>query len=137
MLILRSVHETFLSSIGLLILRFGTGLMMLFGHGIYKLMAFDEMAATFPDPIGFGSTFSLALAIFAEVVCSALLVLGYRTRVVAVPLLITMLVAVCVIHADDPWSKKEFALLYALPFLTLIFTGGGALSLDGMRRQRK
>ena len=41
-----------------------------------------------------------------------------------------MLVAAGLIHADDPWAKKEFALMYLLPFLALLFTGAGRFSLD-------
>jgi putative oxidoreductase len=41
-----------------------------------------------------------------------------------------LLVAATIIHADDPWQKKEFALMYAVPFLTLIFTGPGRYSID-------
>ena len=48
-----------------------------------------------------------------------------------------MLVAAFVIHADDPWSKQEFALLYALPFVALIIGGAGRFSLDGRLRQRR
>jgi putative oxidoreductase len=42
-----------------------------------------------------------------------------------------MVVAAFVIHADDPWGKKEFALLFAAGFLTLVLTGPGKFSLDG------
>jgi putative oxidoreductase len=41
-----------------------------------------------------------------------------------------MVVAAFIIHGDDPFAKKEFALLYAIPFLTLVFTGAGKFSLD-------
>lgn len=123
------------TSIGLLILRTTIAGMMLVGHGLPKLMNFNAAAASFPDPLGVGSTVSLALAIGGEVVCSILLILGLFTRLAAVPFLITMLTAAFLVHAADPWAKKEFALLYAIPALTLIFTGAGAFSIDG-RRQR-
>jgi putative oxidoreductase len=117
-------------SIGLLVLRFGVGLMMLLAHGWGKLVGFSDLAEKFPDPLGIGSTTTLLLAIFAEVVCALLIVVGLGTRFAAVPLLVTMLVAAFVVHADDPWSRQEFALLYAIPFLALIFTGGGRFALD-------
>jgi putative oxidoreductase len=41
-----------------------------------------------------------------------------------------MWVAVFIIHADDPFGKQEFGLLYLIPYLTLYFTGPGKLSLD-------
>lgn len=117
-------------SIGLLILRVGTGLFMLLAHGWPKLSAFSEKSGGFPDPIGLGSPVSLSLAVFAEVFCALAIALGLFTRAAAIPLLVTMVVAAFVIHGDDPFQKKEFALLYAIPFLTLIFTGAGKYSID-------
>lgn len=125
------------NSLGLLVLRVGVGLFMLTAHGWGKLVNFGDLAGSFPDPIGIGSAPSLVLAIFAEVICAVLLVAGLGTRFAAVPLLITMLVAAFVVHADDPWAKKEFALLYAIPFLSLIFTGGGRFALDRVVRFKR
>lgn len=120
----------FLPSVGLLVLRLGIGGMMLSSHGWAKIQSFSEYSSTFPDPIGVGSTVSLLLAIFAEFICAAAVVLGLGTRLMAIPLLFTMLVAALVIHGADPFAKKEFALLYAVPLITLILTGPGRLSLD-------
>ncbi|MEM9016855.1 MAG: DoxX family protein [Verrucomicrobiota bacterium] len=123
-------HDS-LSSIGLLIFRVLTGGMMLIAHGWPKLAGFSKMSGGFPDPLGVGSPLSLTLAVFAEVVCSLAIILGAFTRVAAIPLLITMLVAAFLVHAADPFNKKEFALLYAIPFFVLILTGAGKLSIDG------
>lgn len=122
---------------GLLFLRLAIGAMMLFGHGLPKLLAFSEKAETFSDPLGVGSTTSLVLAIFGEVVASALVMAGLATRAAAVPLLVTMLVAAFVVHADDPWQRKEFALLFAVPALTLVLTGAGRFSLDALLSRKK
>jgi putative oxidoreductase len=98
-------------------------------HGIPKLMNFSERMSTFPDPIGLGSPFALSLTVFSEVLCAGLLLLGIKTRYVAIPLAITMFVAAFVIHADDPFQKKELALMYLSAYLVLFFTGGGKLQL--------
>lgn len=119
-----------LSSLGLLILRLGVGGFMLWFHGMPKLLNFSEKAATFPDPLGVGNSLSLGLAVFAEFFCSILLIWGILTRLAAIPLFATMITAAFIIHGEDPWNKKEFALLYAIPFLTLVFTGGGMFSID-------
>ena len=119
-----------LSSVGLLILRVTVGGLMLFAHGWPKLAGFAEKSGGFPDPLGIGSPASLSLAVFAEVLCAVALMLGLFTRAVAIPLLITMLVAAFLVHGGDPFQKKEFALLYAIPFLVLVFTGAGAYSVD-------
>lgn len=119
-----------LSSIGLLILRVFVGGFMLYAHGWSKLASFSEKSGGFPDPLGIGSPASLTLAVFAEVLCALALMLGLFTRAAAIPLLITMLVAAFIVHGDDPFQKKEFALLYAIPFLALILTGAGTYSVD-------
>jgi putative oxidoreductase len=123
-------RRDWLTSAGLLVLRLSTAGMMIGAHGWPKLSTFSEKVDTWADPIGLGSATSLVLAVFAEFFCSILLALGLATRLAAVPLLCTMLVAALVVHADDPWGKKEFALLYAFPFITLILTGAGLISLD-------
>ena len=103
---------------------------MLLRHGWPKLAEFSETMGSFPDPLGVGSTMSLSLAVLGEVFCSGFIALGLGTRAAAVPFLVTMLVAAFVVHADDPWARKEMALVYAAPALTLLLTGGGRLSLD-------
>lgn len=119
-----------LNDFGLLLLRLIIGSMMLLSHGGDKLVGFVDMAATFPDPLGVGSTASLAMTVFAEFFCSLAIIFGLLTRAAVIPLFITMLVAIFVIHGDDPWGKKEFAVLYLVPYLTLFFTGAGRYSLD-------
>jgi len=123
------------SDIGLAILRVVVGGMMLAAHGWPKLKGFSGLLHTFPNPIGIGSAPSLVLAVFAEVFCALAVMLGFFTRAAAIPLLITMLVAAFIVHAEDPFQRQEFALLYAAPFLMLIFTGAGSYSLDAKLRR--
>lgn len=126
-------------SLGLLILRLGTGGLMVFGHGWGKLSNFSEGAANFGDPIGLGPTVSFALVVFAEFFCGIALAFGLLTRLALVPLVVAMAVAAFVHHAQDPlfvatsgMPAKEFALLYLIPFLALFFTGPGRYSVDGL-----
>jgi putative oxidoreductase len=125
-----------LTSVGLLVLRVGTGGMMAGGHGLDKVIHFAHKASYFPDPFGFGHAPTLAVATFAEFACSILVILGLATRMALLPLLATMLTAVVVIHAGDAWPDKELALLYLVPFLTLMFTGPGEYSVDMIMGRR-
>ena len=136
---MRAHHERFgwTGDVGLLVLRASTGLMMLLSHGVPKLGKLGQSPVEFADPVGLGPTMSLWMAVGAEVVCAGLVVLGLWTRLACVPLLVTMLVAAFVVHGADPFAKKEFALLYAVPFLTLVLTGPGRFSLDDWWRHRK
>lgn len=116
-------------SAGLLVLRFAVGGMML-THGWPKLERLLETPEKFADPFGLGPEISLALAVFAELVCAALIVIGAGTRFAAAPLLFTMLVAAFMIHGDDPFKKQELALLYGAGSLALMLTGAGQFSVD-------
>lgn len=113
----------------ILFLRVFIGIMMM-THGLAKLNNFDQMAGSFPDPIGWGSKMSLIMIIFAEFGCSILLILGLFTRLAAIPLLFSMAIATFVIHGADPFSAKELAILYAGVYVVLLFTGGGRWSVD-------
>jgi putative oxidoreductase len=119
-------------SVALLILRVVIGFLML-THGWGKMQTlFGSEPIQFPDPIGVGATASLTLAVFSEVLCSILLILGLATRFAAIPLLITMLVAAFIVHINDGFGKQEFALLYAVIYLTIAIIGSGKYALDYM-----
>jgi putative oxidoreductase len=118
--------------VGLLALRLGIGFFLIFGHGWGKLTSMPAIFQQFPDPIGLGSTASALLAIFAEVFCSLALILGLFTRLAAIPLLVLMLVAIFFVHSADPWNVKELAVIYMVPYLALVFTGGGRYALDAL-----
>jgi len=114
----------------LFILRVGVALLML-SHGIPKLntlLAGGEIK--FPDPIGVGAVASLSLAIFAEVFCSVLVLIGLATRIAVIPLMVTMLIAILVIHAEDGLEKMEAGLHYLLAYVVLLFAGSGRVSFD-------
>ena len=118
------------SDFSIFILRIASGGMMLLAHGWGKLVAFKQIAAQFPDPLGVGSTASLGLVVFAEVICAALVAVGLFTRMAAVPLIITMGVAAFHIHAADPWQKKELSILYLACYIVVFFAGSGKYSLQ-------
>lgn len=112
------------------------GLMLTHGMGKFTTL-FGSEPIQFPDPLGIGATASLALTVFAEVFCAILIMIGLATRFAAVVLLITMLVAAFVIHANDPISKQELSLLYAAIFLVIAVTGAGKFSIDRWIFSRK
>ncbi len=116
--------------LGLFFLRAATAGSMLLAHGLPKLLSYADKMETFPDPLGIGSNVSLALAIFAEVFCSIALLFGLMARLTAGALAFTMLTAFFLVHGPDPFAKKELALMYAVPCLTIVLTGAGRFSLD-------
>ncbi len=121
---------------GILIVRVAISILMLM-HGMPKLMKFfaDEPIA-FANFLGMGPGLSLTLAVFAEVVCSIFLILGFATRPVLIPLITTMAVAVFHIHGEDPFAVKEKAIIFLLIYIFLFFTGSGKYSLDRIVRKK-
>lgn len=114
----------------LLFVRVTFGIMML-THGLPKMeMLLAGNGSQFPPVMGFSPELSLALAVFAEVICAALVIVGLGTKIAVIPLIITMAVAVFMIHAADPFAQKEMAALYLAIFTGLLFTGSGKYSLD-------
>lgn len=123
--------------VALLVLRIGIAAMMLV-HGLPKLqMLLSGDVSQFPGVLGMSPGLSLALATLAEVVCSVLILIGLGTRLASIPLLITMLVAVLVVHAADPFAAQELGLLYLLGYVVLLLLGGGRFSLDSVVTKRQ
>lgn len=116
--------------LGLLVLRLGFGLTLAFSHGFGKVSALgkfvDGVAARgMPAPWVLGP--AAALSEFAG---GILLAIGLFTRPSALFVLVTMLVAAFHIHAADPFSKKELAIMYALASAAILIAGPGRFSVD-------
>jgi hypothetical protein len=75
---------------------------------------------------------SLYLAIFAEVICSAAVIVGAFYRLALIPLIFTMGVAVIVVHNGQSFAAKELALIFLVIFVLLFVMGAGRYSLDNM-----
>lgn len=111
----------------LLRLSFG-GMMLTHGWGKFNRLLDGNMG--FADPIGIGETPTFILAVLGEFVCPIMLILGLKTRLASIIPAGTMLVAAMVVHADDPWGKQEFPLLYFFGFVAIYLLGSGTYSLD-------
>ncbi len=117
------------TNIGLALLRIAPSAMLL-THGIPKFQKLITGNFEFGDPIGIGATPSLFLAVIGEFVCPILIIIGFKTRWMAVPPIITMLVAGFIVHAADPFGTKEKAFLFLTLFFAIILLGPGKFSID-------
>ena len=128
------------ASPALLALRLWVGLNFAFAHGLGKIrdpQAFLDSAGLqrFPmhEVLGW-------FAMLSEFAGGLLIAVGLFTRTAAGAIALTMLGAAFVVHAADPWGRKEFALTYAVACLVLIVMGAGHFSLDrwlAARRRRR
>ena len=119
---------------GLLILRIGTGGLML-PHGWSKLDRLIEGLGSaegvqFYDWLGIGSTASLVLTVIGELVAPLMVVIGWKSRWGAALMAITMGVAAFMVHWKDALSDKEHALLFFVPAVVLALMGPGKWSFD-------
>ncbi|MFC5626427.1 DoxX family protein [Algoriphagus winogradskyi] len=130
------MKKTVLEDIGLLALRLGAGGMII-THGYPKLLRlFGDDPIKFMDFLGLGPVVSLSLAVFAELLCGILVIIGFKIRLATIPLMITMLIAVFVAHASDPFGRKELPLLYFIVFFCILIFGAGKFSIDGMTNRK-
>ncbi len=79
-------------------------------------------------------TLNAYLAASTEAVGVAFLILGLGTRIIAIPLMVTMLVAIKTVHWANGFEAGnngyEIPLYYLLMLLILFVYGGGKFSLD-------
>ncbi|PUZ27241.1 putative oxidoreductase [Chitinophaga costaii] len=122
---------------GLLIIRVVFGIMLCV-HGWQKLANFSDMAPKFYDPLHVSPTVSLALTVFAEFFCSALVVIGLFTRLSAVPVVFLMAVITYVVNRHEALTAPghEMGILFLAAFLGILFAGGGRFSVDGLIRRK-
>ncbi|GMN05085.1 DoxX family protein [Croceitalea sp. MTPC5] len=116
--------------LGLALLRIVPSAIMAFVHGLPKLQNLLNGNFEFPNPIGIGAAPSLFLTVIGEFVAPILIIIGFKTRIAAVPALITMLVAAFITHGADPFAKKELAVLFAVFFAVIFLVGPGKYSID-------
>ncbi len=128
------------SDLGLLIIRLIIGLLMAF-YGYEKLLHFNEMAASDfwmknVSFLGFSSKVALGLTVFAELVCSILLILGLFTRISLFFLAFCMawiflvVFPMSILDKGDNGYQFNDAFVYFMIYLGLFFTGAGKYSLD-------
>ncbi len=116
--------------LGLLFLRVVVGALIAFGHGLGKIPVSENFIKGvgelgFPFPVLFA--WSAALS---EFLGGLFIAFGFLTRPSAFFLTFTMLVAGFLRHANDPFSVKEKAILFAVVAIFLMITGPGRYAVD-------
>lgn len=122
-------------NVAVLALRLVFGLILCFYYGLDKLKNFGHLQYVFPDPFHISHRISLALVIFAELICSLLLVLGLFTRFAALVACFSMCVAEFWAHKGHVAIMQggiihEQAWLYLTVFFAILLVGPGRISVD-------
>lgn len=118
-------------NIGMLLLRVGAGGLII-PHGYSKLVHFADKKNSFMNFLGLGSTVSMTLVIFAEFFCGMFIILGLFTRLAAIPLIISLSVALFKANNGDVFGAGADAGLFLTCFLVLLLCGPGKASVDGL-----
>ncbi|WP_405397645.1 DoxX family protein [Maribacter sp. Asnod2-G09] len=123
------MKNTLLKDIGLAFFRIAISAMML-THGLPKFQKLISGDFQFADPFGIGETPSLFLAVIGEFICPILIIIGFKSRLAAIPVAITMAVAAFITHGADDFGTKEKALFYLVAFVTVSLLGPGKFGVD-------
>ncbi len=122
----------------MLLVRLFIGISMILLHGLPKIEKyFASGEIQFFDFLGIGVTATLILAIIIEIGCSILIMLGLFTRIAAVLLIFTMLVAAFGSHFSDGFKIMESSLLYLTVYALIWAFGPGDFSVDAMISKRR
>jgi putative oxidoreductase len=107
------------------------GLILCYYYGLDKIKNFGRLESVFPDPLHISHRISLALVIFAELLCGLMLALGFLTRFAALVLVIEFAVAEFLVHKGHVGAGHEQPLLYLAAFFSILMVGPGRISVDG------
>lgn len=116
--------------LGLLFLRVSGAFMLFHVHGWPKIVHYSEELLKIEDPFGFGSTFSLLAAIFAEVICAVLIASGLLTRLASLPVIGVLLVSMLFVHPQWSIAEGQFGWLLLIIFVAIALCGPGRFSAD-------
>lgn len=128
------------TNMGRLFLRLFVGVMFM-QFGIRHWANYDHLSSQFPAVLGMESATCLTLMILTEIICSAMIIVGFWTRISTIPPIISMIIAEYYIVCDLlPESVTMYGLDSTDPgylpimFLGIYFfiwlTGPGKISLD-------
>lgn len=127
--------------ISLLILRFFMGATFI-RYAVVKVEKFDWYTNWFTDTLALPfPVLNLYIATIVEGLGGLLLILGFFTRAISIPLIFTMLVALFLVNINNgfPASKfgMEIPLAYISILLILLTSGAGKFSIDNKLTQEK
>ena len=119
---------------GLLVLRVSTGGLLLF-HGFSKLINGVGPIGGMLTAMGLPSFIAYG-TLLVELVAAMFIVFGLWTRAAAVAVAFNMVIAILMVHVSQIFSLTpeggwaiELPMLYLLPALALVFTGGGRYAI--------
>ncbi len=115
---------------GLLLLRLAGAFLLLYVHGLPKLLHYGSELQHIEDPFHMGAAMTLLMAIFAEVLCPLLIAAGLLVRLACLPILFLLLVAMVFIHPEWSIAEGQFGWLLLTIFTSIAVAGPGRYTLQ-------
>ena len=126
--------QTRFTDVGLLYLRVTGSLLLLLVNGLPKVLHYTAQVAVIEDPLHICLSPTIWLAIFAEVICPLLMIVGIGVRVAAIPIMVVTVIALTLVHPDWTLEQAQFAWMLLIIFGTVAIGGAGRFRISLPRR---
>ncbi|MHA3789430.1 DoxX family protein [Flavobacterium hauense] len=100
-------------------------------HGFKKIGIGVDVVEVIPNPLGLPEALNSFVAIAANVYLPILIVLGFFTRLAAIPALAVTATGYFLMHGHDPLPERDIPFMYSISLLTIVMFGAGRYSIDG------
>jgi putative oxidoreductase len=124
------------ADIGLLFLRVTGSVLLMYVHGLPKLLHYSSELPKIEDPFHMGQSLTIAYAIFAEVVCPLFMIAGIGTRLAALPVFALTIIALLFVHPQWSVAEGQFAWWILIVFGAIALAGPGRWVLWTPSRSR-
>lgn len=101
-------------------------------HNVGKMQAYNEIINYYPSWGVFSSAFIFVAIATVEVLCAISLMLGYKVRLSAVIMAVSLLVSLLFLFPGKGLGTSELLFIYLGIQVALVISGGGAYSLDAL-----
>jgi len=103
---------------------------LIIAHGLKKIGVGVAEAEHIPNPLHFSDKFNNGFAIAANLFFPCFVILGFCTRLAALPTLAVTLTGLFVVHWHGTPLEKDTPFMYSLVFLLIAVLGPGKYSVD-------
>ena len=125
--------------LGVLFLRLFIGVRLIYGV-IDNVVSWEHMLKFrdflqvfhFPVPL-----VSAVVSVYAQLIAGFLIVVGFKIRLASMVMIINFLVAIIMVHRNDPMEASTPALMMIFSCLLFLFQGAGKFSIDNIGSKKK
>lgn len=126
------------TNLGRLFLRLFVGIMMI-QFCVRQIAHFDQASAVFDSLLGMTPALALSIFIGIGMVCSIFIMFGFLTRLMTLPLFLTMIIAECVMFHDAievapyllSWQSGSYLpVMFIGIYFFILLVGPGKISVD-------